>query len=105
AFEPVEGSMQIGKEALVLHVHLVGVHAHHSAPVLHFDVPGHVVSSVCEWLRLTSAPLTLSLRQMRGVCMSVVFANRSPFIRGRRKSAIRRCPPSWDACHVASKAA
>src|SRR5215467_16001189 len=91
--------MQIGKEALVLHVHLVGVHVHHSAPVLHFDVPGHVISSVCEWLRLTSTPPTLSLQQMRGVCMGVVSARQETFVRRRRKSAICRHLRSWNACH------
>lgn len=44
AFEPVEGAVQVGKEARILHVDLVGVHAHDGASVRHFNVPSHVVS-------------------------------------------------------------
>lgn len=41
AFETVESLMQIGEELVVLHVHLVGVHAHDGAFVHHVDLPCH----------------------------------------------------------------
>src|SRR5262245_59221166 len=99
--------MQISKEAFVLHVHLVGVHAHHSASVLHFDVPAHVVSSACEWLRPTSA----LRRRCRGdhkremSAWAAVSAREETFIRELRESANGRYGPSCDECHVASNAA
>jgi len=45
AFETIEGVVKVGKEAIVLDVHLVGVHDDDCTVIDEVDLPSHDVSS------------------------------------------------------------
>lgn len=42
ALKAVEGTVQIGKKLIVLHIDLIGVHVNDGAAINDFDIPCHV---------------------------------------------------------------